>query len=280
MQKYAKNYALGIWKIIQEEDSEETDKNNPKKDNTDIKVKAQKLLEHIKVFFTKVFNSAIVRWILAPVLTFSFVCSLFLKLFRSRNIMLFFGGDKSAGKTTLRKAIMNEGISEDELLDQVPSNATDKSRFIRDDKNRRVTIYSKNIDIPGDNNYEAINYLGRKRHRIFRKAVLTIVVAATKLNDNKYPIYDKDFIQEQKYSVEKFWVSVIRSKVTRIHLVILFINKSDLYSNKKELEGYFLIHKQIIEEACMASGTRFICIVGSSVRRSGIGKIFEELCKR
>lgn len=275
-QKYAKKHAMGIWKTFQEEDGGEIDKKN----NTDIMAKGRKLLRRIKAFFIKALDSVIVRWVLASVLTFSFLVSVFIKLIRRRNVMLFFGGDKSAGKTTLRKAIMDESIPEDELLDQAPSNATDQSRFIRDNKNRRLTIYSKNIDIPGDNNYEAINYLGRKRHRLFRKAVLTIVVAATKLNDNKQSIYDRDFVLEQKYSVEKFWASVIRSKVTRIRLVILFINKSDLYSDKKVLEDYFSDHIQIIKKACMASGTRFIYIVGSSVKRNGIGKILEELCKR
>ena len=218
-----------------------------------------------KAFFfikEKVFDNPIVRWVGGSVLSFSAIYAFAQYLIKNKRVLLFFGGEKGAGKTTLRKAIM------------------DSVRYIRDDVERKIILVSKLVDVPGDDKHHVINYLTSKKHKAFRKSFLIIVVAPTMENERCSVTYDQEYIDQQLSVIKSLWIAVIKAKATRVNEVILFINKSDLCRSTSELEDFFSPHATLLRKACNESGARFTCVVGSSVKRIGVKRVLSRAMDR
>ena len=269
-EKYAKSHSLGIWGKNEQSSIEISDS---KLDISEILIKLQD-------FVLRVWENKVVKWVAASVFSFTAIITYIKYFYKRRKVLLFFGGEKGAGKTTLKKAIMNPDTHEDELKNQVPTKFDSKERWIRDDAQRKIMIVSDMIDIPGDDKYHAINYLSSKKYKAFRKSILVIVVAPTMAYVRQTSLFDREYISDQKSAISNLWTAIIKAKSTKVREVILFINKADLCDDAIELETAFKIHRQLLEKACGDSGIRFKCVVGSSVTRRGFQKILDEIKKR
>ena len=201
-------------------------------------------------------------------------------MIKNKRVLLFFGGEKGAGKTTLRKAIMEPDTPEEELKGTVPTRADSSVRYIRDDVERKIILVSKLVDVPGDDKHHVINYLTSKKHKAFRKSFLIIVVAPTMENERCSVTYDQEYIDQQLSVIKSLWIAVIKAKATRVNEVILFINKSDLCRSTSELEDFFSPHATLLRKACNESGARFTCVVGSSVKRIGVKRVLSRAMDR
>ncbi len=269
-EEYAKSHLLGIWKKDEESSTE----------NSDSKQDISEILITLRDFFLRIWENKIAKWVAASVFSFTAIVTYIKNYIKRRKVLLFFGGEKGAGKTTLKKAIMNPDTHEDELKKQVPTRIDSKERWIRDDAQRKIMIVSDMIDIPGDDKYHAINYLSSRKYKAFRKSILVIVVAPTMTYVRQSSLFDQTYISEQRSAILNLWSAIIRAKSTKVREVILFINKADLCDDTNELEDVFKQHRQLLEKACGESGIRFICVVGSSVTRRGFQTILDEIKRR
>lgn len=270
-EKYAKSHSLGIW----------GENNQLSTDNSDSKQDVSEILITLRNFVLRVWENKVVKWVMGSVLSFTAIVSYIKYIHKRRRVLLFFGGEKGAGKTTLKKAIMNPDTHADELKKQVPTKFDSKERWIRDDADRRIMIVSNMIDIPGDDKYHAINYLSSKKYKAFRKSILVIVVAPTMAYVRQTSLFDREYISDQKSAILNLWTAIIKAKSTKVREVILFINKADLCDdNIYGLETEFKSHRQLLEKACGDSGIRFKCVVGSSVTRRGFQTILDEIKRR
>lgn len=105
------------------------------------------------------------------------------------------------------------------------------------------------------------------------------MLAPTKTNNTNE--IDQEYILDQFNTVSKLWIAVIKSKSTiKIARFIVFVNKCDLFDNRKqELKELFGRHIKLIEAACKEKGIKFEAIVGSSVKRDGISRMEESFLK-
>ena len=296
-QQYARDNNRGIWAQIEENKSDTSGEEDPmeasegssteatdsSEDNHREDSQRTPRLQRIILFFKGIFNNPfierVISWVFASVFAFSTVTAVFLHIVKTRRCLLFFGGDTASGKTTLNKAIMDDYISEDELKSQTPTRAMVRSKNVRDDNQKKITVKSTEIDIPGENYHEVINVLSSFKEKFFRKVLLVIVVAPTRAYCGPSSI-QQDYVDEQKTRMSMFWAPVIKAKATKVNTVILFINKSDLMGSSADNTKLFQDHRSIIENACREANVKFLCITGSSVKRDGIRTIMGELISR
>lgn len=272
-EEYAKSRSLGIWSSSEKSHTENAENNQTTFQNTYEKI------NEFWDFVLRVWENKWVKWVTTSLLSFTAIVGYINYYRKRRKVMLFFGGEKGAGKTTLKKALMNPDSHEDDLKNQVPTKFDSKERWVRDDAQRKIVIVSSMIDIPGDDKYHAINYLSSRTHKAFRKSILVIVVAPTMANTTQSKTLDYGYISEQRSAISNLWVAIIKAQKTKVSEVILFINKVDL-CDADTLELQFAPHRKLLEDACGSSGIRFKCVVGSSVTRRGFQTIMDEIKRR
>ena len=268
-EEYAKSRSLGIWRSPEKSHTE----------NSENKQSASEKINELREFVFRMWENKWVKWVMASLLSFTAIIGYINYYIKRRKVMLFFGGEKGAGKTTLKKALMNPDSHEDELKNQVPTKFDSKERWVRDDAQRKIVIVSSMIDIPGDDKHHAINYLSSRIHKAFRKSILVIVVAPTMANTSQSKTLDYGYINEQKSAITNLWIAIVKAQKTKVSEVILFINKVDL-CDADTLETQFAPHRKLLEDACGVSGIRFKCVVGSSVTRRGFQTILDEIKRR
>ena len=229
-------------------------------------------------------NNWWIRWIIAPVISFSFVVSVIFKVYKfivkSRKIKILFAGDKSAGKTTLKIAYMEPYRSEAYLLDNNPTRTIINKKISRDDNDKKITVYADSIDYPGDDYYVVLNTLNKKNgFNAFKKTYVILVLSPTRTN-NKEEL-DEEYILDQFNTVSKLWAAVIKSNsTTKITKFVTFVNKCDLFSNKEDLEKVFSRHIKVLNDTCAEKGIAYETIIGSSVKRDGIYRLEKIFLKR
>lgn len=219
------------------------------------------------------------HWVAASLLSFSAVVAGIRYLITSRRVFMFFGGEKGAGKTTLKTIIMEPDRSEEELKGTHPTRSDSSVRYIRDDAQKKIKIVSKMVDYPGDDKYHVLNYLTSIRNKLFRKRIIVIVVAPTMANSKQTNMFDSGYINQQLSAIKILWVAVIKAKLTKVNEVILFINKSDI-CNSEVLREKFSEHCSVLKKACEETGIIFKSVIGSSVKRTGVSDIINECKKR
>ncbi len=200
----------------------------------------------------------------------TFLINKVVKFFRTRRITLFIGGDKAAGKTTLKSTIIHPDMSDDELKNYSPTRTPDTQRIIRDDENRKLTLDAKIIDIPGDDYHEIINFLSSS-NVTDRKYSIVIVVA-----HNQKPLgdVDEDFVDDQLMTIKKLWSAVLKANaIIKPKNLILFVNKLDLEAKERDLRKYFNTHEELLRKVCKEKGINFERIDGSAVKRNGIQRL-------
>lgn len=204
-----------------------------------------------------------------------------IRFFRTRKKIIFFGGANSAGKTTMSQYLMNPDASKEDLLNKEPSLRLSKERIIRDDTNRRLTLKAVLVDSPGHELEHIIDELSLTlRDRIFRKKyVVIIIVAATKSN-NVHNEIDHVYINDQLITICKLWRAVFKAKRTvKPQTVILFINKLDLYNDKKRMISEFSEHEKQLKKICNESNIDFSVISGSILDKAGMTDLMKILRK-
>ena len=93
-EKYAKSHSLGIW----------GENNQLSTDNSDSKQDVSEILITLRNFVLRVWENKVVKWVMGSVLSFTAIVSYIKYIHKRRRVLLFFGGEKGAGKTTLKKA--------------------------------------------------------------------------------------------------------------------------------------------------------------------------------
>lgn len=204
-----------------------------------------------------------------------------IKYLRTRKKIIFFGGANSAGKTTMSQYLMNPDASKEDLLNKEPSLHLLKERIIRDDTNRKLTLKAVLVDSPGHELEHIIDELSLTlRNRIFRKKyVVIIIVAPTKSNESHNEI-DRDYIDDQLITISKLWYAVFKAKRTvKPQNVILFINKLDLYDDRKGMISEFSEHTKQLKKICNESNIDFSMISGSILNKTGMTELMKILKK-
>lgn len=202
------------------------------------------------------------------------VLTAFQKRFRTRKRKIFLGGWKGSGKTTFKLLLMNPDASLEELMKQSPTLAVDRQRVIRDESNNKIVLDAEVIDPPGMELQHVLNALVKTGKNRRKKSVVVLMLSPTAGKDAGQKI-DRRYIEEQRATLEKLWVPVLLSDVViKLHAVVLFINKSDLFENEQEaLLELFAEHTRLIKSACAGKGIRFERISGSIVHKVGITQL-------
>ena len=166
--------------------------------------------------------------------------------------VIYLGGCKGSGKTTLQKKLENRNIPIYKLRD-LPSTEVAK--------NVRWRFFSL-IDAPENDFLSAMRFL--KSLIIKKYKILVIVLSPSRFN-NKGTI-DDNYVQEQLHSVRHFWVPLI-SRYPRCQKIIVYINKEDLFPKKLSFKGKQDVFKEHIELIDENKGKRceLNVLVGSSL---------------
>ena len=73
----------------------------------------------------------------------------------------------------------------------------------------------------------------------FRKYVLIIIIAPTRSNNISNDI-DREYVEDQLQTIPKFWIPILKTEsIPKPESVILFANKSDLFSDPSCLDRVF-----------------------------------------
>lgn len=212
----------------------------------------------------------------------SFVAGAIIRWIRTRRKKIYLGGCNAAGKTTLRKSLLNPDVSYADLLRQSPTLALETKRIIRDDTNRKITLKAILLDPPGHELEHAMDQLALTWwKRLFRQRnIIIIVVAPTKGYKVRNEI-DQAYIEDQWQSIQKFWRALIKShKTITPEAVVMFINKLDLYDEESEVNALFDRHKGCLQEVCRGLRVPFYCISGSIPDKSGMTELKEIIIQR
>lgn len=280
-QQHAQEERLGIWKLpLKEPQSEQNNPDTSKESNETsvisfLKEKWQTLwcliLEHKELIIPSICGCGILAFLGRTIISF----------LRTKKKTIFFGGANSAGKTTMAQYLLNPDASTADLLNQEPSLFIKKERIVRDDTNRRLTLKAVLLDTPGHELQYIIDELSQTLYaKIFKKKYAVIVlVAPTKSNQN-HNEFDQSYINDQFTTISKLWLAVLKAKRTiKPETVILFINKLDLYDNKKKMISEFSKHKKLLEKTCSESKINFSCISGSVLDKTGMTELMQILKK-
>jgi|GEM_PF-4878804 len=221
-------------------------------------------------------------WILSALATmgfFGFLIKQIHKRLRTRKKVVFIGGDKASGKTTLIAALHNPDLSQDELLSTVSSAKVSKQRVVRDDENTKLILDLQLVDYPGDHYHVVLDWFIKNNYRL-KEFVAVLVVSPNKSNTNRN-YFDSSYIVDQMNTIKKLWVAILNSKaITTPQRLILFVNKSDLFDDTAAFQAEFKNHVNTVRDVCKTRNVTFEVIFGSVVRRNGLQKIVEILKKR
>lgn len=272
-QEYARENKLNIWANYQDSDTEGDDE----------KEEDSGFMQWWNKCYNFVQNN---KWqILELLIALGAIPVLFRFLRRklyTRKIEIYLGGGISSGKSTLRHFLINPDISEEELLDQNPTQKVEKTRIVRDDNNSKLTLEAFVVDNPGNILNNILDEMNRGSR--FRKYVLIIIIAPTRSNNISNDI-DREYVEDQLQTIKKFWIPILKTEsIPKPESVILFANKSDLFSDPSCLDRVFGEHRRLLEKACKEIKKPqiiyFEYIRGSIVKRRGLNRIKEVLLKK
>lgn len=276
-QTYAKDKKLGIWDSVNE--SKPVAKNEKKPDEK-YKIFSNQWWKKTGKFLKE--HAVQIIELLAGLGFFTLVIRMLIRFLRTRKRIIFWGGANSAGKTTMVLAIRNPEASMEDLLNQSPTLDKKRKRVIRDDSNKKIVLKMDLLDSPGhelQNSIDTLTFTIADRI-LRRKYILVLVVAPTKNNQIRNDI-DEDYIKEQFITISIFWAAVLKAqKIIKPKRVVLFISKCDLYDSRKEMEGLFDKHIELLKKVCEESMIPFQSIAGSVIDKSGMTDLMDIFRKK
>lgn len=168
------------------------------------------------------------------------------KLYYERKVQLLILGKPGAGKTALYKRLTEPHLPPTDLLSLTPTRVVARNKKKKPIAHGRLEIYPVLTDVPGSQFGVAWDQLIGGICR--RVQALVLVVAPTKKSklsstDEKY---DTRYLDEQIGYLEAFVEGPLGSqRLTRPRVVILFINKFDLYAGRTPEDS---ASKQMVDE--------------------------------
>lgn len=219
-----------------------------------------------------------VKFLILPLFSITSIISLaiyiYKKVIMTKRIVLFFVGDISSGKTTLKTLFMNPDSSEQDLLEQTPTRGRAENRFLRDSQNRRITITGSVLDIPGGEYHQILDELHKNISNNIKNYYIIYMLAPTPLNNSNE--LDNNYIDDQLMTIKKLWSAVLQSTaIKHPKKIIIFINKVDLF-NKSNLKKKFNDHIKLLKKYAHHS-TDTEVIIGSSTQRIGFSKMLNNI---
>jgi GTPase SAR1 family protein len=218
------------------------------------------------------------------------------KLFIERQLKLLIIGEPSTGKTALYKTLSNENVTKDEILSLIPT------RHINVSKPQKIPhgkyeIIPELRDMPGSD-YSGIweNLFGKRKH-----AILFVLAAVQdnffkKVNGawekQKFTKSDIDSkYLDVQFGVLKAYLGGISAKSVKRKkpkIIIIFINKFDIFSNlkpsdssstqtAKEIRELFKEHIKFAENEAKKAKVKCKIIIGSTLKRWGTQEALETI---
>jgi GTPase SAR1 family protein len=216
---------------------------------------------------------------LVTLATFSVIQFYVRKWRKERKVQLVLVGHKSAGKTCLLRRIVDGKVSKDVLLNMRPSTGVERVRAAKPVFRGKLEIWPEAIDVAGNAYGEIWDALLARN----KKAVVA-VLATDERNGNQaiYNIQKGEGVNSELMNIQFAWMqwlagSLASNKVPKPTIMIIFINKFDMYSNfssedsagrstKARLEAYFKKHIDVVQTTAKAANVKCEVFFGSAVQ--------------